>query len=78
MCVCVMAGCLCWSSPPTASLKLVRTKGHDKLGVGVTQESHEVPWYELTMGGQGPSKHREGKADRDEGLGSGTGEGACV
>jgi hypothetical protein len=26
------------------------------------------------MGGQGPSKHRAGKADRDEGHGSRTGE----
>jgi hypothetical protein len=28
------------------------------------------------MGGQGLSKPREGKADRDEGQSSGTGEGA--
>jgi hypothetical protein len=51
----------------------VQTKEHDKLGAGVTQESNKVPWYEFPMGGQGPSKHREGKADRDEGLGGGPG-----
>jgi hypothetical protein len=58
----------------------VWTKGHDKLGVGVTQEGRKVPkvsWFEFPMGGQGPSKHREGKADRGERLGSRTGEGAC-
>jgi hypothetical protein len=56
--MCGAAGGLCWSSPPplglplgvifvrrlAANLKLVQTKWHDKLGVGVTQESHKVPW----------------------------------
>jgi hypothetical protein len=65
---------VCWHP---ADLKLVWTKGHDKLGVGVTQESHKVPWYKFPMGGQDPCKHREGKADRDKGQGYGTREGAC-
>jgi hypothetical protein len=43
----------------------VWTKGHDKLGVGVTQESHNKLWYEF------PSKHREGKMDRDKVVGLG-------
>jgi hypothetical protein len=39
--------CLCWH--PEANLKLVWTKGHDKLGVRETQESHKnyrasFPW----------------------------------
>jgi hypothetical protein len=61
--------CLCW--PPAVNLKLVQTKGHDKLGVGITQESHKVSWYKFSVGGQGPSKHRVGKAeqkDKAEGL----------
>jgi hypothetical protein len=36
----------------------------------LTQESHKKLWYESPMGGQGPSKHREGKVDRDK-LGGG-------
>jgi hypothetical protein len=36
--------CLCLHLHPAANLKLVWTKGHDKLGVGVTEERHEVPW----------------------------------
>jgi hypothetical protein len=34
----------------------------------------KVPWYEFFMGGQGPSKPKEAKADRDEGQGSRTRE----
>jgi hypothetical protein len=51
--------------------------GHDKLDVGVTQESHKKVWYKIPMGSQGHSKHREGKEDRDKERGSGTREGAC-
>jgi hypothetical protein len=67
--------CLCLCQHPEPDLKLLWTKGHDKLGVRVTKKSHKVPLYEFSMRGQDPSKHREGKADRDEGQGSGTGEG---
>jgi hypothetical protein len=73
----VFCGLLYLHWHPAADLKLVQTKGHDKLGVGVTEESHKVPWYKFSMGGQGPSKPREGKADRDERQGSGTGKGTC-
>jgi hypothetical protein len=58
---------------PAANSKLVWTKGHDKLGVGVTEESHKKLWYKFPMGGQGHSKHREGQVDRDKEQGSGTG-----
>jgi hypothetical protein len=68
---------LCLHQCPAADLKLVQTKRHDKLGVGVTEESHNKLSYEIPMGGQGPSKHREGKADRDKGQGGRTGEGVC-
>jgi hypothetical protein len=30
-----------------------------------------MPWHEFFMGGQGPSKPRKGKADRDDGQGGG-------
>jgi hypothetical protein len=53
--------CLHWHT--AADLKLMWTKGHDKLDVGVTEDSHKVPWYKFSMGSQGPRKHREGKAD---------------
>jgi hypothetical protein len=33
--------CLHLHQCPAADLKLVWTKGHDKLGVGVTEESHK-------------------------------------
>jgi hypothetical protein len=66
--------CLVWCS--AADSELVWTKGNDKLGMGVTQESHKKLWYEFPLGGQGPSKHREGKADRDK-QGCGTSEGVC-
>jgi hypothetical protein len=59
----------------TSDLKLLWTEGPDKLGVG-TLYDYKVPWYEFSMGSQGPSKLREGKADRDEGQGSKTREGA--
>jgi hypothetical protein len=36
----------------------------------VTEERHNKLWNKLPMGGQGPSKHREGVEDRDN-LGSG-------
>jgi hypothetical protein len=76
---------VCWSSVwcpclglcPAANSELVWTKGNDKLGVGVTQECYKKVWYEFPKGGQGPSKHREGKAHRDEGQGGWTREGAC-
>jgi hypothetical protein len=51
--------CLQLCRCPAASLKLLQTKGHDKLSVGVTEERYKVPWYEFPMGGQGPGKHRE-------------------
>jgi hypothetical protein len=54
--------CVVWPvfcGHPAADLKLLWTEGHDKLGVGVTQESRKVPRYEFSMRGQGPSKHRE-------------------
>jgi hypothetical protein len=44
----------------------VWTKGHEKLGAGVTQESHKKLQYKFPMGNQGPSKHRGGKVDRDK------------
>jgi hypothetical protein len=50
--------------PPLASssqFKVGADKGHDRLGVGVTQEGHKVPWNEFSMGSQGPNKHREGR-----------------
>jgi hypothetical protein len=53
--------CLSWH--PAANSELVWIKGHDKRGVGITQESHKKLWYELPVGGQGHSKHREGKAE---------------
>jgi hypothetical protein len=62
---------------PSSRFKTGVTKGHDKLGMGVTQESHKVLWHEFPMGGQGPSKHREGKTDRDEGQADRTREGMC-
>jgi hypothetical protein len=56
---------------------MARTKGHDKLGAEVTQESYKKLWYEFPMECQGPMcKHREGKVDRDK-QGHRTGEGAC-
>jgi hypothetical protein len=61
---------------PAANLTLVWTKGHDKVGVGIIQESHKKLWYKFSMGDQGPSKHREGKVDRDK-QGGRTREGAC-
>jgi hypothetical protein len=64
--------CLCLLQCPTANLKLW-TKGHDKLIAGVAQESHKVLWYKFPMGGHDPSKHRERKADRDEGQVAGQG-----
>jgi hypothetical protein len=79
VCDAVAVSCrhLCLHQHPVDDLKLVQTKGHDKLGVGVTEESHKVPWYKFSMGSQGPSKPREGKAGRDEGQGGGTREGPC-
>jgi hypothetical protein len=47
---------------------------HDKLGVGITQESHKKLWYEFAMRSQGHSKHQEGKVDRGEEQGGRTGE----
>jgi hypothetical protein len=40
---------LCLCQCPGAGLKFLWTEGHDKLGVGVTQESHKIhgmsfPW----------------------------------
>jgi hypothetical protein len=46
----------------------VWTKGHDKVGVGVTEESHKIPWYGFPWEG----RHREEKADGDEGKGGGS------
>jgi hypothetical protein len=68
--------CFCLGCHPAADSELVWTKGHDKLSAGVTQESHKNLWHKFPMGGQGTSKHREGKVDRDK-QGSETGEGAC-
>jgi hypothetical protein len=51
----------------------VWTKGHDKLGAGVIEESRKKLWYEFPMGSQGHSNHREGKVDRDEEQGGRTG-----
>jgi hypothetical protein len=64
----------CGAWQPTQNL--VWTKGHDKVGVGIIQESHKKLWYKFSMGDQGPSKHREGKVDRDK-QGGRTREGAC-
>jgi hypothetical protein len=52
-----------------ADSELVWTNDHEKLGVGVIEESHNKLWYEFPVGGQGPGKHREGVEDRDD-LGS--------
>jgi hypothetical protein len=46
---------------PAANLKLVLTKGHDKLGVGVTEESHNELWYEFPMEGQAPVSTGRGR-----------------
>jgi hypothetical protein len=61
-----------WCLFLAVDLELVWTKGHGKLGVGVTQESHTELWYEFPMGSQGHSKHREEKADRDKEQAGGT------
>jgi hypothetical protein len=46
--------CLGWHL--AADSEVEWTKGHDKLGVGVTQDSNKVLWYRFPMGGQSPSK----------------------
>jgi hypothetical protein len=65
--------CLHWSL--AANLELGWTKGYDKLGEGVTQESQKKLWYEFPTGSQNHNEHRERMADRDEEQGSGTREG---
>jgi hypothetical protein len=65
-----------YSTLALADAQQLWTKGHDKLGMGVTRQSHKKLWYEFPMGGQCPSKYMEEKADRDK-PGGRTGEGPC-
>jgi hypothetical protein len=58
---------------PAVNLKLLQTKGHDKLGVGVSEESHNKLWHKFPMGSQGPVSTRRGRQtemkDKVAGLG---------